>query len=925
MECKGVVSCQCSRNKFSHHVPSRFRWVFCQLETLRRSVQRNLRGILEKLPKTLDETYERVLKNINEDNREHARRLLHCLAFAIRPLRVEELAEILAFDFDDIQGGIPKFHTGWRWKDQEEAVLSTCSSLIAVVYSSGSRVVQFSHFSVKEFLVSDRLASSTPDVSRYHILPGPAHTILAQVCLGFLLHSDDHIDRESVCGFPLARYAAEHWVAHAQFEDVASRVEDGMRSLFDPSKLHLVTWLDIYDIGQDEDELEPATPNPNPLYYASLYGFHDLVEHLVLNHPQLVNVVYGELDFPLLAALCNKHIQIAEFLLRHGGTVDIRGWNERTPLHIAIADCRRVDTVETDAVSFLLNHGADVNSRDDHLCTPLHLAAECQLLEVARMLLDRGADIDSRDDSGRTPLHVVFELKFQYYRRHDLQILIASVTRLLLERGADVNARDKYHRTPLILAIQGQMYDAVRILLVRGAEPNVRDDRGKTPLHLLLAHNFTDKDNILSLVRLLLECGAEVDAQDQNHATPLLLAAGRHLFDIARILLRCSAELNVKNIRGKTPLHLLLERYTHHYYDVNDVNDFLVADRLSLDRRLDVNAQDEDNTTVLYPAFNHRGLEISSIINEHTDVEKEPHQAQMHITPKGEYNSLDHSAGISQLSLERGAEVNTQNMDPITRLHWACYFGKLEMAIELLNDGAYVNAENTGGETPLHIASRGQYDSQENGIGIVQLLLGHGANVNAQDKGHITPLHLASYYGKLDIVLVLLYYDASINMKGELGQTPLHLALDGNRSGQDALGIVRLLLEHGADVNSQDNDNITPLHLSSKHGKLAVGRVLLNRGANANATNIHGQTPLHMLSLWPCHVEDECLLVEILVYSGADVNARDNDNETPLHTAYRNNRLDIADRLIEEGADEGALNTKGKTPFQLTPRLTVTE
>ena len=104
-----------------------------------------MRGILEKLPKTLDETYERVLEEVNEDNREHARRLLHCIAVAIRPLRVEELAEILAFDFDNSQGGIPKLHASWRWKDQEEAVLLTCSSLIAVVdyhdWQGVSRVV----------------------------------------------------------------------------------------------------------------------------------------------------------------------------------------------------------------------------------------------------------------------------------------------------------------------------------------------------------------------------------------------------------------------------------------------------------------------------------------------------------------------------------------------------------------------------------------------------------------------------------------------------------------------------------------------------------------------------------------------------------------------------------------------------------------
>ena len=58
----------------------------------------------------MDETYERVLRDIHEDNREHARRLLHCLAVAVRPLHVEELAEILTFDFDVAEGGIPEHH-----------------------------------------------------------------------------------------------------------------------------------------------------------------------------------------------------------------------------------------------------------------------------------------------------------------------------------------------------------------------------------------------------------------------------------------------------------------------------------------------------------------------------------------------------------------------------------------------------------------------------------------------------------------------------------------------------------------------------------------------------------------------------------------------------------------------------------------------
>jgi hypothetical protein len=160
---------------------------------------------------------------------------LQCLVVAIRPLRVEELAEVLAVDFEDTEG-IPKLNPSWRWEDQEQAVLSSCSSLIAIVDTGDSRIVQFSHFSVKEFLTSARLTTSGQDVSRYHIVLGPAHTILAQACLSILLRLDNVVEGSGVeKRSPLAGYAAEHWVRHAQFEDVASCVK-GIEDIFDLDK-----------------------------------------------------------------------------------------------------------------------------------------------------------------------------------------------------------------------------------------------------------------------------------------------------------------------------------------------------------------------------------------------------------------------------------------------------------------------------------------------------------------------------------------------------------------------------------------------------------------------------------------------------------------------------------------------------------------
>ena len=174
----------------------------CQFDTLRRCFPASIRDALDELPDDLDKTYEKTLLGIDKKKRKYAQRLFQCLSVSIRPLRVEELAEILAVQFDATAS--PSFNKDLRPLDAEEAVLSACSSLIAIVNREGSQVVQFSHFSVKEFLTSERLARAEDRLSYYYILPEPAHTILAHASLSVLLQLDDKIDRNTIGHFPLA-------------------------------------------------------------------------------------------------------------------------------------------------------------------------------------------------------------------------------------------------------------------------------------------------------------------------------------------------------------------------------------------------------------------------------------------------------------------------------------------------------------------------------------------------------------------------------------------------------------------------------------------------------------------------------------------------------------------------------------------------
>jgi hypothetical protein len=111
---------------------NRFRWAFCQLEILRQCLPPSVKRTLDELPETLDETYECILKEIGKPNRDHARRLLQCLVVAIRPISATELAEVLAVDFDDAEG-ITKLKPDWQWEDEEQALITSCSSLITIV------------------------------------------------------------------------------------------------------------------------------------------------------------------------------------------------------------------------------------------------------------------------------------------------------------------------------------------------------------------------------------------------------------------------------------------------------------------------------------------------------------------------------------------------------------------------------------------------------------------------------------------------------------------------------------------------------------------------------------------------------------------------------------------------------------------------
>ena len=436
----------------------RFQWVACQIDNVLRCFSNEIQGVLDELPKDLDETYERTLQDIDNQKRKHAHRLFQCLLVSVRPLRVEELAAILPVQLD---ATAPTSSKKCSWPlDAKGLVLSTCSSLITIINQGGSQVVQFAHFSVKEFLTSERLATAEKCLSFYHILPEPAHTLLAQANLSVLLQLDDKTDRDTTAHVPLAPYAARHWVDHAQYSNGSSHIQELMERLFDPRKSHFAAWVWLYDIDRHWMEpmstTHPTQPEAGPLYYASLCGFHGLVERLVLAHSSDVKSKGGSHTTPLHAASVKGHLDVISLLLKSGADPNSRDNAGRVPLH-RVSQGGPCVTMESalQIARLLVNFGANANVADHEGWTPLHAAAHCGYRDIAELLLVSGASLDVRNKNEETPLHLACSNGK------------LDVSRLLIDRRSDVNSRDKNGFTPLHSASRYGHVDIARLLLRR--------------------------------------------------------------------------------------------------------------------------------------------------------------------------------------------------------------------------------------------------------------------------------------------------------------------------------------------------------------------------------------------------------------------------------------------------------------------------
>ncbi|XP_043788640.1 protein phosphatase 1 regulatory subunit 12A isoform X4 [Apis laboriosa] len=208
--------------------------------------------------------------------------------------------------------------------------------------------------------------------------------------------------------------------------------------------------------------------------------------------------------------------------------------------------------------------------------------------------------------------------------------------------------------------------------------------------------------------------------------------------------------------------------------------------------------------------------------------------------------------------LQKGADINTGNVDGLTALHQACINDDLDMVEFLVEKGADINCGDNEGWTPLHATASCGF------ISIAKYLIEKGCNLAAVNYDGQLALDIAESVEMEDMLQQhiskagidcdqarseeerSMLNDARAWQSGVAGKDSIH-----PKSGATALhvaaakgyiDVMEILLQARCDVNAQDFDGWTPLHAAAHWGQLEACELLVENFCNMDIKNYADQT-----------------------------------------------------------------------------------
>ncbi|CAG04910.1 unnamed protein product, partial [Tetraodon nigroviridis] len=563
---------------------------------------------------------------------------------------------------------------------------------------------------------------------------------------------------------------------------------------------------------------------------------------------------------------------------------------------------------EEKLMALLTPLNVNCHASDGRKSTPLHLAAGYNRVRIVQLLLQHGADVHAKDKGGLVPLHNA--CSYGHYEVTELLLKVHTHTHtraqthtgcyewtlarpLTLEaetvspqHGACVNAMDLWQFTPLHEAASKNRVEVCSLLLSHGADPTLLNCHSKSSVDMAPTPELKERLTYEFKGHSLLQAAREADVAKAKKSLVLEIINFKHPHTHETALLHDSAS------RGCGGAH-------------NDIMEVLQKHGAK------VNALDTLGQTALHRAAMAGHLHTCRLLLGYGA------DASL-VSLQGFTAAQMGNEAVQQILSEN---VPVRNSDVDYRLLEAAKAGDLD-TVKSLCTPQNVNCRDLEGRhsTPLHFAAG------YNRVSVVEYLLHHGADVHAKDKGGLVPLHNACSYGHYEVAELLVRHGASVNVADLWKFTPLHEA-----AAKGKYEICKLLLKHGADPTKKNRDGNTPLDLvkdgdtdiqdllrgdaalldAAKKGCLArVQKLCSPDNINCRDTQGRNSTPLHLAAGY-----NNLEVAEYLLEHGADVNAQDKGGLIPLHNAASYGHVDIAALLIKHNTCVNATDKWAFTPL----------
>ncbi|XP_075777702.1 inversin isoform X2 [Pelodiscus sinensis] len=420
------------------------------------------------------------------------------------------------------------------------------------------------------------------------------------------------------------------------------------------------------------------------------------------------------------------------------------------------------------------------------------------------------------------------------------------------------------------------------------------------------------------------------DKEDQFGRTPLMYCVLADRLDCAEALLKAGAGINKADHSQRTALHLAAQKGNYRFM------------KLLLARRANWMQKDLEEMTPLHLTTRHKSPKCLALLLKYMapgEVDTQDRNKQTALHWSAYYNNPEHVKFL----IKHDSNIGIPDIEGKIPLHWAANhkdpsaIHTVKCILDAAPTESLLNWQDYEGRTPLHFAVA------DGNLAVVDVLTSYeGCNVTSYDNLFRTPLHWAALLGHAQIVHLLLERNKLGTIPSDSqGATPLHYAAQSNFAET-----VQVFLKHPSVKDDSDLEGRTSFMWAAGKGSDDVIRTMLNLklDIDINMADKYAGTALHAAAL-SGHVNTVKLLLEYsaqvdasdvmkhtplfracemghkeviqtLIKGGARVDLVDQDGHSPLHWAALGGNADVCQILIENKINPNVQDYAGRTPLQ---------